>query len=341
MKKLLALFLATVMAASLIACSGTKETPDSPTTTDDVFGPTLTASFGHVMSVDSPADQAAKYFADRVAELTKGTITVTVYPGSQLGGDRDMIESQQMGALEFSLPGTSIYSSFEPTLGTFCLPFLYSDYGEARAVLDSDEVAEIYSVTGNQNIKLLTTFESGFRQLGTNKRAVNSLADLKGQIIRIPQGDIYTQTWAALGTNGTPLAWNELFAALQTGVVDGEEAPLANFATMGFGEVCKYFAYINYAYDLLMFTVSNDFWGKMNEAQQQAVQQAAYEARDLCRELNTKAEADYEAELIEKWDMEFTHPDLTEFKAAVQPVYDSWNYQDTLAVIQGVQEKLS
>lgn len=200
MKKLLALFLATVMAASLIACSGTKETPDSPTTTDDVFGPTLTASFGHVMSVDSPADQAAKYFADRVAELTKGTITVTVYPGSQLGGDRDMIESQQMGALEFSLPGTSIYSSFEPTLGTFCLPFLYSDYGEARAVLDSDEVAEIYSVTGNQNIKLLTTFESGFRQLGTNKRAVNSLADLKGQIIRIPQGDIYTQTWAALGT---------------------------------------------------------------------------------------------------------------------------------------------
>ena len=342
MKKLLSVFLAVFVSFSLASC-GEKAPPSSssPKPNDsDVFGPALTASFGHVMAADSPAGKAADFFAERVSELTEGTVVVTVHPGSQLGGDRDMIESQQMGALEFSLPGTSIYSSFEPTLGTFCLPFLYSDYEEARAVLDSEEVASIYSVTENQNIKLLTTFESGFRQLGTNKRPVNSLADLKGQIIRIPQGDIYTQTWAALGTNGTPLTWNELFAALQTGVVDGEEAPLANFAATGFGEVCKYFAYINYAYDPLMFTVSNDFWNKMNPAQQDAVRQAALEARDKCRELNTQAEADYEAQLIEKWGTEFTHPDLTDFKAAVQPVYDGWDYQDTLKIIQDVQAKL-
>ena len=341
MKKLFALLLAAVMVLSLAAC-GAKTTEEPATEeTPEVMGPTLTASFGHVMAVDSPADKAANFFAERVAELTEGTVTVTIYPASQLGGDRDMIENQQMGALEFSLPGTSIYSAFEPTLGTFCLPFLYSSYDEARAVLDSDEVAEIYSVTENQNIKVLTTFESGFRQLGTNKRPVNEMADLKGQIIRIPQGDIYTKTWEALGTNGTPLAWNELFAALQTGVVDGEEAPLANFASSGFGEVCKYFAYINYAYDPLMFTVSDAFWNQMSEAQQAAVQQAAYEARDLCRELNSEAEANYEAELVEKWGMEFTHPDLAEFKAAVQPIYSEWEYQDTLAAIQSAQAKIS
>lgn len=349
MKKFTSLMMAAAMVLALVACGNTNQ-PAPPAASNPAGTPaasapssgtpTLTAALGHVMAADSPAGKGADYFAQKVAEKTNGAISITVNPNSQLGGDRDMIEGQQMGALEFSLPGTSIYSQFEPSLGTFCLPFLYSDYEEAHKVLDNEAVMGLYDCTQNQNITVLTTFESGFRQLGSNKKAVNTLADLKGQIIRIPQGDIYTQTWSALGVNGTPLAWNELFSALQTGVVDGEEAPLANFASSGFGEVCKNFAYINYAYDPLMLTVSNDFWNKLTDEQKAAVKEAAYEARDYQRQLNAEAEASLEASLKEQWDVNFTHPDLAEFKTAVQPVYDSWTYPDQLKVIQDVQAGL-
>ncbi len=348
MKKFLSLLTAALMVLAMTACGDTKSPAQSTPVQSDSAGsvsaqpaPALTAVLGHVMTTDSPAGKSAEYFAAKVSEKTNGSITITVSPNSQLGGDRDMIESQQMGALEFSLPGTSIYSQFEPTLGTFCLPFLYGDYDEAHVVLDSEEVMALYDCTKNQNITCLTTFESGFRQLGTNKRAINQLSDLKGLIIRIPQGDIYTQIWSALGVNGTPLAWNELFSALQTGVVDGEEAPLANFESMGFGEVCKNFAYINYVYDPLMLTVSNTFWSKLTNEQKAAVTEAAYEARDYCRQLNAEAEASMESSLKSEWDVNFTHPDLREFKEAVQDVYSNWAYPDQLKVIQDVQAKLN
>lgn len=343
MKKLISLCLASAMAFSLVGCgnspNGNASNPAPPagntsTSQSQPQEESYSASLGHVMTADSPAGLAAERFAELVSEKTNGTVTISVYPNSQVGGDRDMIENQQLGSLEFSLPGTSIYSQFEPVLGTFCLPFLYSNYDEAHTALDNADVMALYDCTANQNITTLTTFESGFRQLGTN-REINSLSDLKGLIIRIPQGDIYTQTWSALGVNGTPSAWNELFSALQTGVVDGEEAPLSNFAATGFGEVCKYFAYINYAYDPLMLTVSNSFWDKLSENQKKAVTEAAYEARDYCRELNAEAEASMEASLKEEWGVTFTHPDLTEFRSAVQSVYENWTYPDALAVIQG------
>lgn len=309
-------------------------TPTTPNNADTPKGETYNVSLGHVMAPDSPAGMAADRFAELVSEKTGGTVTISVYPNSQVGGDRDMIENQQIGSLEFSLPGTSIYSQFEPVLGTFCLPFLYSDYDQAHTVLDNSDVMALYDCTQNQSITTLTTFESGFRQLGTN-REVNALSDLRGLIIRIPQGDIYTQTWSALGVNGTPLAWNELFSALQTGVVDGEEAPLSNFAASGFGEVCKHFAYINYAYDPLMLTVSNAFWNKLTDEQKSAITEAAYEARDYCRQLNADAEASLEASLKDEWGVSFTNPDLSEFRSAVQSVYENWTYPDALAVIQG------
>lgn len=337
-KRTIAMFSATclTLAVCLSGCGNSSNPAPSGDGSGDggSSGQVIEASLAHVMAVGSPADLGANRFAELVSEKTGGAIQINVYPNSQLGGDRDVIEAQQLGSVDFSLPGTSIYSQFEPTLGVFCMPFLYEDAEAAHAVLDSDVAAEIYSVTANQNITVLTTFESGFRQLGTANRAVNSLADIHGLRIRIPEGDIYVKTWSALGTNGTALAWNELFSALQTGVVEGEEAPLANFAASGFGEVCKYFAYINYNYDPLMLTVSNAFWDKLTDEQKAAVQEAAYEARDYEREVNAQQEAELEAQLIEEWGVTFTHPDLEEFKAAVQTVYDTYEYQDELKMLQ-------
>lgn len=317
----------------LAGCQSESETKTAePNTTKVESTKVITAKLGHVMAVDSPANIGALKFAELIKEKTDGQVVVDVYPNSQLGGDRDMIEAQKMGALDFSLPGSSIFSQFEPTVGVFVMPFIFKDKEAAYKILDGEVGKEIYKVTENQNIKTLVTFESGFRQLGTNK-PVNGIDDIKGLKIRIPEGDIYIKTWKSLGASGTPLAWNELFSALQTGVVDGEEAPLATFATSGFGEVTKNFAYINYAYDPLMLTVSNAFWDKLTVEQQKAVEESAVEASAYQRQVNEDLEKTLEKDLIDKEGVAFTHPDLAPFQEAVKSVYKEYQYQDQLNMI--------
>ena len=110
-----------------------------------------------------------------------------------------------------------------------------------------------------KGMKVVSVWEAGFRNLSNNRKSVNAIEDVKGLKIRVPESDLYINTWKALGTNPTPIAWNEFFSAMQLGVVDGCEVPLTNFATLGFGEVQKYYAWINYMYGPIAFVKSLDF----------------------------------------------------------------------------------
>ena len=339
------LTVALILAIVLGGCGGSSGAPASSVGSEtsassspasapmSAVRPTHTAKFGHVMAPDSPSGLGAVKFAELVAQKTNGEIIVEVFHNSQLGGDRDMVEAQQIGSLDFCLPGCSVYVSFEPTVGVCSLPFLYESAEQAHKFLDGPVATEIFSVTKNQNITVLTTFESGFRQLGT-RTPVNSLADLKGMKIRVPQGELFLNVWKALGTSPTALSWNEIFSALQTGVIDGEEAPLANFATMGFGEVAPYFAFINYTYDPLLFTVSNTFWHKLTDSQRAAILAAAQEARDFQRVENARQEKMLEEKLTKEQNMVFVRPDLEPFREAVQPVYINFAYPDLLKKVR-------
>lgn len=328
MKKALSLVLALCMIFSLAACGAKEPAPVEENPEKEV----ITGSISHSSAPDSTYDIGAHYFADLVKEYTDGTVELTVYPSGQLGGDKDALEGQRMGSVDFSMPGASMLSQYKSNIAVFNLPFLFSSREDAYKVLDSDLAAEIYSSTEEVGVKVLASFESGFRQVASAKKPIESLADLQGQKIRVPDGDAYIKTWEALGVNPTVLGWNDVFSGLQTGIIDGEEAPMSSFDSAGFSEIVKYFSFINYMYDPVTLCVSTIFWDKLDADQQAAVQKAAIEAaayeRQYCQELETKLQEKLESEGVS-----FYYPDLTEFQNAVQPVYNNYADQETLTAV--------
>lgn len=346
-KKLISLGLSLAFASSMIlsGCGVANKTLESSSTSGTTGSSASSASstttsgsaeyvakLGHSQVTASPVHEGALYFADLVAEQTNGRVAIDVYPAAQLGAERDLVEGAGMGTVEMGLSVASVCAQFQPGVDAMCLPFLFETKADVYSVLDGEVGQTIFSAMEDSNTTVLTCFENGFRQLGSN-REINSIDDLHGLKLRAPEGDIYVQTWSSLGVNVTATPWNETFTALQTGVVDGEEAPLAIAESAGFGEVINYFAYINYMYDPLVLYVSSDWLASLPEDLQAAVKEAAVEAADYQRELVTEQETKAEEKMSSEWGVVFTHPDLAPFQEAVQGVYGTYKYQDNLNLI--------
>ena len=333
MKKAISLVLALCMILSLAACGQrTDDNASTPDNTGTAEKAVITGSISHSSAPDSTYDIGAHYFADLVKEYTDGTVILEIYPSAQLGSDKEAFEGHRMGSVDFSMPGASMLSQYKENIAVFNLPFLFSSREDAYKVLDSELADEIYSSTEEVGVKVLASFESGFRQVASAKKPIESLADLKGQKIRVPDGDIYVNTWRALGVSPTVLGWNDVFSGLQTGIIDGEEAPMSSFDSAGFSEIVKYFSFINYMYDPVTLCVSTMFWDKLDADQQAAVQKAAKEAAAYEREYCANLEKDLQAKL-EGEGVTFYNPDLTEFQNAVQSVYNSYADQETLNAV--------
>lgn len=320
-KRLVSLVLSVTLAASLLSGCGIANRPE------------YVARLGHAQVPSSPIHEGAVYFADLVAKKTNGRVAIEIYPSGQIGAERDMVEMVGMGAVTMGMSIASVCAQFQPGVDAVCLPFLFESKESVYRVLDGEVGKKIFSAMEKSDVTVLSCFENGFRQLGCN-REVNSIDDLAGLKLRAPEGDIYTKTWGALGVNVTATPWNETFAALQTGVVDGEEAPLAVFSSSGLGEVAKYFAYINYMYDPMVFYVNSDWYQSLPEDLRQAVSEAVTEATDYQRQMVAEQEAAAQKELEEEWGVTFTNPDLAPFREACASVYDSYAYQDNLKLIQ-------
>lgn len=320
------------MIMSLVACGQNPTTDPTSSETPTEEKSVITGSISHSSAPDSTYDIGAHYFADLVKEYTDGTVLLEIYPSAQLGNDKEAFEGHRMGSVDFSMPGASMLSQYKANIAVFNLPFLFSGREDAYKVLDSELAEKIYSSTEEVGVKVLASFESGFRQVASAKKPIESLADLKGQKIRVPDGDVYINTWKALGVSPTVLGWNDVFSGLQTGIIDGEEAPMSSFESAGFSEIVKYFSFINYMYDPVTLCVSTMFWDKLDADQQAAVQKASKEAADYERKYCADLEKDLQAKL-EGEGVTFYNPDLTEFQNAVQSVYDSYADQETLAAV--------
>ena len=339
MKKLFCIGLAVCMVC-LIAFSGCGKQSDLPAGSPSAQaagengGGVIVAKFAHALSPQSPYQTGAEKFKELVEEKTGGKVVIKIYPNGQLGAERDLFEGLKLGTVEFAVGGMGVLSqAYEPKLEVFGLPFMFESREEVYEVLDGPVGQELYKPLLENQIEIVGNFEAGFRQLSNSKRPVNSINDVKGLKIRTPEGSVYINTWNALGASPTPIAWNELYSALQTGVVDGAEVPISNFATSGFGEVQKYYGWINYMYDSIPFGASKSFMDSLSPELQEAVREAAKEACDFERQTVKEMEAQLQAEL-EGQGVQFTTPDLEPFRAAVQPIYDNYADKETLGKVQ-------
>lgn len=282
-------------------------------------------------NTESGTYYGAVAFKEAVERESGGQIVVEIFPNGQLGSEQAGFEAQTMNALDFNTGAASVLALFVPGTDVFGMPFLFENKAQAYEILDGPVAAEIFKAAEAHSIKVLASWENGFRQVGTIKKPIHKLEDLKGLKIRTAPGDIFINTWACLGASATPIAWNEVFTALQTGVVDGQEVPLGPFYTGGFGEVVKYYSFINYMYDPFIFSVSMSFWNKLTPEQQKAVQVVAEESRDAQRAFTSKLEEEAMTALVEKEGMTFIEiDDLKPFQDAVRPVLEKYQHKDNL-----------
>lgn len=249
----------------------------------------VTLKLGHIADPQNPYAQGAEKFAQLVKEKTGGSVDVKIFPSSQLGNQRDLIEGLTFGTVDMTMTSTAVYGNFVPEMGAFDLPFIFRDIDHTYKVLDTVgmETAKLGEARG---IKTLCMMENGMRHMTNNRQPIRTPADMKGLKIRVMEQPIYIEMMKMLDASPTPMSFGEIYTSLQKGVIDGQENPLAHICTSRFFEVQKYVSLTGHTYSAEPLLISVTAWKKLSPEQQTAMQEAANEAtkwqRDLCRNLD-------------------------------------------------------
>jgi len=223
-------------------------------------------------------------FQELVEERTDGEITVNIFPDATLGGDQAAADSVRMGNIEMALTGTFVLYDHNPHWGVFDLPFLFRDYEEVDSIIEG-EIGEQLLEEDLGSVIAMDFMENGFRYLTNSVRPVEEPADLEGMRVRIMEGPIYVDSWEAMGASANPMSFDELYSALDTGVVDGMENPPSLIYTSGFYEVQEYMTETLHQY-LAGITIMNEDWfNSLSSENQEIITESFSEAAEYQREL--------------------------------------------------------
>lgn len=337
-KKFLGVFSA-VTISLLVACGG-GDTDKTESTTDngsDAAVETRTLQVGITLAEDSHYYKGLEQFADLVSEKSNGELEVEIFANGSLGGERDMVESLQVGTLDMVLSSTGPLGSFVPEINVVDLPFLFETREHAYTVLDGEIGQDLLTKLGDKSIKGLAWWENGFRHVTNSKNPIETPEDLEGLKIRTMENNVHMDSFSAMGASPTPMSFTELFTALQQKVVDGQENPVPIISTSRFYEVQQYLTLTGHFYSPAALLISDKVFNELTEAQQNALLEAAAEGADLQRQLV----AEMEQEMIDglKADgMEIIeNVDKAAFQAATQEVYNKYSDQFGADLIEQIK----
>lgn len=291
----------------------------------------VTLRMGLGLAESSPQYISSRYFADILNQRTEGRINVHIFPNSQLGDDVQMMEMLQTGTLDMTYPSSSPATGYVEELAVFDLPFLLPTREAAIEAMRSDAAQEMLDAFDGTGLKALAFSENGFRQLSNSVREVTSPEDVagmdvRGLSIRTMENPVHLAIWEALGANPTPMAFGELFSAMEQGVVDGQENPWSTILTSNFYEVQDYGSETRHVYTPFIKMISERTWDSLAPEYQELVQEAALQAADYEIQLSAEYD-DWAREQLEERGMQITRLDdeqIAAFQEAVQPVYDEW-----------------
>jgi TRAP-type transport system periplasmic protein len=249
-------------------------------------------------AMDHTYNQGAIKFAELVKERSKGRIEITIYPNGQLGkGERELLEAIQQGTIDFYVGSTGPIGGFSPSIGILDLPFLFRDYAHVDKVLDGPLGRQLLDDLGKANLKGLAFWENGFRNLTNSKRAVKAPADAKGLKIRTMENKIHLAAWKSVGVNPVPMAYGEVYGALQQKTIDGQENPIAVIYTSKLNEVQKYLSLTQHVYSPALIVVSPKTWQALSKEDQDMILKTAQEVAPYQRKLGRDNEEKQIAEL--------------------------------------------
>lgn len=270
MKKILALFLAAVLMCALAVPSFAAYKDEYKL---DIV-PSLTTAWG----------MGATYFADLVRERSDGKINIKVYPGSQLttGKQTNAFLLVRNGTIDFAVQSSINYSPQLVELNLFALPFFIANQPHPYKALDAIKNGKagqmIIKAIEDKGVKFLAFGENGFRELTNSKKAIKTPEDLEGMKIRVVGSPLFLDTFRALGANPVNMNWSDTMAAIQQGVVDGQENPISTFYPVKMHDYHKFVTDWHYVVDPTLYVVNPDVWKSFSEEDQKMIQAAAEEA---------------------------------------------------------------
>ena len=245
--------------------------------------------FGYGLNEDSNQGRAAKVFADAVSKASGGKMKVRAIGAAALGPDTQMQQALVGGAQEMMVGSTATLVGITKEMALWDTPFLFNNAKEADAVLDGPIGQKVMDKLQEKGLVGLVYWENGFRNLTNNKQPVTKLEDLEGVKLRVMQNKVYLESFTLLGANAIPLPFSELFSALETKTVDGQENPFNTIVSSKFYEVQKYLSVTNHVYSPWIVLVSQKWWSQLSADEQKVLLDAAKESRDFERS-DTRAE---------------------------------------------------
>jgi tripartite ATP-independent transporter DctP family solute receptor len=285
--------------------------------------PAVKLTLGHGAAPGNPRHEAAVLFADRVKAKTGGRIEVQVAHSAQLGDDAAMVTALRSGSLDMSANSQGAMANVVPEYAALGLPFLFGDVQKAWAMLDGPVGEELSKRTAAKGMVVLGYWDNGIRHVTNSKRPIKAPADLKGLKIRTPPDTMTVDIMQALGADTQQIKFAELYVALQQGVVDGQENPLANIASAKLYEVQKYLTLTGHKYEVNPFVIGKRSWDRLNPADQKVLMEAAAEATQTQRKLSKEADDKLAADLKAKG-VQIETVDRKAFVEATKPVYAKW-----------------
>ena len=253
-----------------------------------VSGSTLaavTARLGHAMPDTHPQAIAMVKFAELAGKYTNSNVQIKTFSSATLGSDEKQLQAVQAGTQEFYIGTLAPFSTRVKEVQVWDLPFMFANTKEVYAVLDGASSKKIFKMIEPTGVVGLMWTGMGFRNLSNSKHAVTKLEDIAGLKIRVMANPVALETWKTLGANAVPMAFSEVFTALEIKAIDGQENPLVHMYANKMQEVQKFISLTNHVYTPVALVVSKKFWDGLSDADKQGVQKAANEAAIVQRQL--------------------------------------------------------
>lgn len=290
-------------------------------------GPTMTLRAADDHPMDYPTTQGLKYIADTVEKRTNGRITIKIYPSAQLGAEKKTVEMTQMGALDINRVSVAPVTEFVPALNVLSLPYIFRDEDHYWKVLSGEVGQALLAEISKFRMRGLAYYDSGARSFYTVRKPIRSPADLKGLKIRVQKARVMMDTIEALGASPVPMAFEEVYSALQTGVIDGaENNPPSLAISTSHWEVAKFYSLDGHTRVPEVVLMSEGTWNKLSKEDQKVIQQAARESVDVQRRL-WKEYTEKAMQKIRGKGIEVIRVNVLDFQKAMKPVYDTYRPQ--------------
>jgi tripartite ATP-independent transporter DctP family solute receptor len=299
--------------------------------------------FGYGLAEDSNQGRAVKFFSDDLAKRTGGKLKAKGFASASLGSDTQMQNALIGGAQEMMVGSTATLVGIVKEFGVYDLPFLFNNEKEADAVLDGPFGQKLAAKLQEKGLVGLVYWENGFRNLTNTKRPVTKMEDLQGIKLRVMQNPVYIDMFNSFGANAVPLPFSELFTALETRTVDGQENPVNTIQSSKFYEVQKYLSLTKHVYSPWIVLVSKKWWDGLSADEKKALQESAIASRDFER-ADSRAAALKAVDFLKSKGMqvsEVSDAELGRMREKAKPAIDKFVADGGAEVVKELQAEIA